>query len=70
MVKLKKKTLLTPCKLPRVNEIRNILANFVYIETNKIKSNESTTSCNMVLEIFIMWGCNNDNLEKILEYFI
>ena len=45
----------TPCKLPRVNETRNILANFVYIEINKIKSNESS-SCNM-LEIFIMWGC-------------
>ena len=31
------------------------VANFVYIEINKIKSNESS-SCNM-LEIFIMWGC-------------
>ena len=27
------------------------------LQINKIKSNESTTSCNMVLEIFIMWGC-------------
>ena len=26
------------------------------LQINKIKSNEST-SCNMVLEIFIMWGC-------------
>ena len=29
---------------------------FLYIGINKIKSNESS-SCNMFLEIFIMWGC-------------
>jgi len=45
----------TPSNLPRVNETRNIVANFVYIEINKIKSNE-LSSCNM-LEIYIMWGC-------------
>ena len=39
-----------------MNESRKILANFVYIEINNIKSNESS-SCNMLLEIFIMWGC-------------
>ena len=39
-----------------MNESRNIVANFIYIEINKIKSNESS-SCNMLLEIFIMWGC-------------
>jgi hypothetical protein len=32
------------------------VANFVYIQINKIKSNESS-SCNMLLEIVIMWGC-------------
>ena len=39
-----------------MNESRNIVANFIYIEINKIKSNESS-SCNMSLEIFIMLGC-------------
>jgi hypothetical protein len=39
-----------------VNETRNIVANFIYIGINKIKSNKSS-SCNMLLEIFIMWGC-------------
>ena len=39
-----------------MNESRNIVANFIYKDINKIKSNESS-SCNMLLEIFIMWGC-------------
>ena len=36
----------------------NALGDFTQaLQINKIKSNESTTSCNMVLELFIMWGC-------------
>ena len=55
--KTREKTLLTlPVIYLEVIESRNIVANFVYIEINKIKSNESS-SCNMLLEIFIMWEC-------------
>jgi hypothetical protein len=43
-----------------LQDYHNGLSDFTQaLHINKIKSNESTTSCNMVLEIFIMWGCVN-----------